>query len=524
MATTEGKEIVRIEHSIGAHQFENIGEIWLGSRMGQMIFNLELDQVHQQLTDLERHFAQSTLKTKTEKIAEVKKWDQELKSTRRTIANHEGKQKKSLLSWLASFTGLFNTFQIHQVKGTVDNIKGASHKLVTEVDVVQQHLETSDQNINTLKEQLKRTQTNMWHFAQDNSIGLAWEKTNKLIRQILELMTELTDHRLSHELTALFDVEKEWTKFIEIAAHQGYTTPFHEWQYLFHLKTAFAVKGNKIVIAVEIPIVKIKQRSRMLFKLVTGPIHVDNRFYYPTTHAQFVSVESLANGAMPVSVDIEKCTNINFLWFCSGSYVMPHHTPNSCIEAIWLGKDVQQLCHLIATQQRELVKAINDTTAIWYTSDAVNLVISCNDGRHATARLLTSALVTIDRGCRVSTQKFTFASADVNTEDGVRRVVNQQMSSEEGTYTDWGLTSWSLQQPKKIERRAEEIEEILRNAEPPLIPVWVAVLLAAIAVVVVLIFILWLYVQARRHWTFPAPEVKRVERTNEEESMELTHQ
>ena len=490
-----------------------------------MIFHLDLDQILQQLMDLETNLAKSTLTTKNDKIKLVKQWRAELTLTRGSIASQARINKKSLWSWLASFTGIFNTFQIHQVKGTVNNIKGASHKLVTEVDIVQQHLLTTDKNINTLKDQLTKSQTSMWHFAQDSSVIEHWDRVRILMKTVIEVMTTLTKHRLSHDLSSMFNIGNEWTNFKETASHQGFTTPFLDWQYLFHLKTAFAIKGNLITMAVEIPLIKKQQQSRKIFKLTQNPIHIKGKFYYASTQFQYVSVVNLVHGAMPMSIDTTHCANLNFLWFCTGSYVMPHHAPNTCAEAIWLGQeeDILNLCHLVATKEREFVVALNETTAIWYTSRAVTLVISCVDGRHATTQLNTTALVSVDRGCRVSTSNFTFSSADVAAEDGIRRVVNQQKNKEEGAL-DWGLTSWTLQRPEKIERRAAEIDEILRNAEPPLIPVWVAVLLAIIALVVVVIFILWLYLKARMYWGIHIPEATRVERKEEKDETELTQQ
>ena len=66
--------------------------------------------------------------------------------------------------------------------------------------------------------------------------------------------------------------------------------------------------------------------------------------------------------------------------------------------------------------------------------------------------------------------------------------------------SDWGHESWKLQRPERIIRRGKEIQRMLDEAEPPLIPVWVAVVIASVALLIIIIFIGWLYLMARRQW------------------------
>ena len=502
------EELITIREAKGANNFQHVGMVWLDTQLSQMVFKLDLDKIFAQLELTKKHLAGSTLTSRATKIREVIQWEEEIRRVRRSIAKQSKIEKKSVLSWLGSFLGIFNTFQIHQVKGTVDNVKDASHKIVSEVDIVQQHLMTTDNNIVTLEKQLHKTQTDMWHFGQDNLVLEAWSRLEETMHTIEDIMTDLASHRLSHDLTKLFDVGKEWDKLEQQAARKGFKPIFDDWQFLFHLKTAFAIDNHNIIMAVQIPLVTTQQNGRQLLKLTNNPIHMSNKFYYPTKTNEFISVESLSHLAKPMAIDVySQCENLNYQWFCYGSYVQPHQAPNTCSEAIWLGKkaDFLRLCHLIAMEETERVIKLNDTTAIWYLTGAVEMVVSCGNGKHVKAYVNTTALITIKRGCRASTPNFTFNTARVETSD-IRQVVNHLNEDKEDAKEDWSLATWELQRPGVIKRRAEEIDDLLRNAEPPLVPVWVAVLLAAIAIIIVTVFVIWLYIQARRQWSLAMPQ------------------
>ena len=47
---------------------------------------------------------------------------------------------------------------------------------------------------------------------------------------------------------------------------------------------------------------------------------------------------------------------------------------------------------------------------------------------------------------------------------------------------------------------------MLDTAEPPLIPTWVAVVVALVALLAVIIFIIWLYLMARKQWNLGVPQ------------------
>ena len=186
------------------------------------------------------------------------------------------------------------------------------------------------------------------------------------------------------------------------------------------------------------------------------------------------------------------------------------------IHALWTAQanEIQEWCHLTVRLPREMAFAINQTTAVWLVAKPTRITITCKRRTTMTKMMNTTTAIQLPKGCKAATEAFSFSPGEKesNTISTVARMVTDATNT---TY-EWNHKSWQLQRPQQIVRKGEEIRKMLDNARPPLIPVWVAVVLAIIALVAVLLFMGWLYITARRQWNL-GTVVKKNERSEADE-------
>ena len=82
-----------------------------------------------------------------------------------------------------------------------------------------------------------------------------------------------------------------------------------------------------------------------------------------------MTVHKVTRAVIPLSSELinKECTKIGEQWSYHGPRVEEHGNPRTCIFALWqAGTDsIKTLCHTTATQAREIVMTVNDTTALW---------------------------------------------------------------------------------------------------------------------------------------------------------------
>ena len=86
--------------------------------------------------------------------------------------------------------------RISQVKETTKNIKGATSEIVHEVDILQTHVRTQDENIRTLMAKIKKNTENMWNLEETRTTA----EFGRLMHSIRSIIEKLLQHRLSHEM------------------------------------------------------------------------------------------------------------------------------------------------------------------------------------------------------------------------------------------------------------------------------------------------------------------------------------
>ena len=478
-------------------QFVPQGELLTDAEVAQLTFIIEVNDWEQQL----RRLRLSRRHNKTQ-LTEINKWITNLEFTMKTIAAEQTRDRRGALTWFASITGIFNAFKNHQLETTIDNVADATKEVAHEVDVVQQHLETQDENIRTIAKRARQAELSLWQLNLEGEAEArfeeAWHKNNN----IMEVLQTLTQHRLAYEMTTLCDIQREWKELERKVAKTNRQVGLPAAQYIFHLPTSFWVTKNTVKIGIQIPTISTQTLTYDMYKIRPLPTMVNRKFFTPTVRHEFLAVYEPTGAVIPLSADQlqHEAYTLGDLSFLRGARVENHGQPSTCIHALWTANTttIRNLCHLTATVARELAIPLDAFSAWWITDHAINISITC-DGTTTTSKQITGpTVVHLKDRCKATSSQYTFATgapkhAKWETVVKVAEHVDNETS-------DWEEQPWTLQQPAKIERRREKIDQILRNAKPPLIPTWVAVVLALVALVVVTVFIIWLYLTARKQW------------------------
>ena len=473
--------------------------------MAQMIFRIDLAATDRHLAHLEEAIDSRTVEHRP-KAKVVASWRKDLKRIRGNIAKRQTRQRRNIFTWIASTLGIYNGFKIHQVKGTINNVKAATTKIVKEVDLIQKHVQSDSANIKTIADELKSEQLTLWNLLREHELLKEWSTVRATIIAIRTVLTTLTSHKLAHDMVDLVDLDEEWESMKRKIATKGLKPVIEDWQYLFQLKTAYVVQAETVIVAVQVPVTAKHSLQFQLYRLNEIPIVIAGRILIAKTEHKFIGVQGESSAAIPLSQGQikDRTTEMGNQWYYEGPRVEAHEAPSTCIHARWLANAtaIDQLCHLSATTTRELVQPVNDSTALWAVSGPTMITTICPGRATKTDSINTTSLITLPTRCRASSRLHTFVPANAN-EAEVKIVVKIFEAVDQTNDTDgqWGRTTWKLQQPPTMIRRGKEIQAMLDNAEPPLIPTWVAVAIAATALVAVAIFIGWLYLQARRQWT-----------------------
>ena len=513
LATVLGQEQTSIQEVRTLSIFRKQGEMMVESEMAQLIFVIDLKKMDDTLAALARAINNSTAGNKMEKVKRIKRWQRELRSTRNKIARESQRERRGIASWVAGFAGLFNAFQVHQVKGTVENVKTAAGKIVAEVDIIQRHLELDEDNIKVLGDRIRKTTRTLWDLGTVEYLLERWTEATASVHAIKKVLRALSAHELAPEITDLFDVEEEWSKLRRRINEAKKKSAIQDWQHVIQLKPAFWVKGEWVTIAVQIPIIEKESPHFTLYKRQAAPIHISDKFYHVLDEIGHIAVNDRSDTVVTISGKKlrDNCERFQRRWFCQGERVETHGKPSTCVHALWRGNidEIQEVCHLTATRGRQYVTSLNRTTSLWCVTEPTTITTVCKGQATQKKKINTTSLVTVQPGCRALSETFTFVPAQPPRE-ATELVIRMTQDTEERNIS-WGLQSWRLQQPKKIIRRGKAIQELLDNAEPPLIPTWVAAIIAIVALVAVVIFIGWLYLLARKQWYSAAPPIQHFE-------------
>ena len=489
-----GVQETRADISLKQHTpLRQVGTLCTNAETAILTFELNIADT---LTHLE------SMRAKTNETQEkdlINSWVTDIKEATNFLT-FTNRNKRDVISWIASIAGLYNQLSINKVKATLKDVKDASRALNDESQQIVHHIQTNDDNLVKLDQILRREEKALWNLESVLRKEKTWRNVERTVSAVRKLIELLPQHRLTPDAVLLFDIEKEWLRLRNKVRAEGKDLAMPSWHFLLHEQISFWTNREKILIATTIPIRDRQTNDYDLYKLIPTPFLINGRFYHALTEQEFIAVHASTQATLALSHEQINTFSTKVLdtRYYHGPIVENHGDQKECIEALWTANHtvIEQWCHLIATQDKEHAQPINNTAVLWITNRLTTITVHCPNHPTRIKTISSTEILNIKPPCKASSKRLTFIPTP--SETTFPNVIVKSWTTPTNTST-WNLGSWSLQQPPKISNNYNLVKRLL-DSKHNLIPTWIALTLAIIAILALIIFILWLYIKAKQHW------------------------
>ena len=427
----------------------------------------------------------------------VEKWIEEIKDSS-IFLQEQGREKRDILTWLASITGLFNHLHISKINKEISSLYKASHSINNQTNNLFHHIKTDEQNLRILANATKINDAKLKDIdlrQNKREIWISVRRTMSALRNLIELLPQ---HRLTHDAIFLFDLEKEWQILEHKAQQKGRKLVATTWHFLLQAHTSFWANKEGIFIALEIPVTTQKTATFDLFHLQPTKFLINNKIFTAQTRQKFlaVHVQTQTTIALDQHQMDTQTTQVGQTWYLHGPATVNHGDERECIEALWTGdlNEVEQWCYLTATRNKELALPVNNTSVFWITNEPITITIQCTNQPNRVHTITNPTLLHVDPDCEANSNRLTFLPSPVThfrQETWLKTFKGKSNASTEQ------FPSWKLQQPEQLTSNFHAIDTIL-NQRFHLIPIWLSISIAIFTLIAVTGFMIWLYFKAKR--------------------------
>ena len=333
------------------------------------------------------------------------------KKATKAVANFIIKQGTSSilgagLGALGTFMGLFNTYQIYNLKKELREQREAHNRLV---EVVQEH----EDHLQLLDEAVDRLRTTVGFMRSSQTVLLANElgtleeqirdKLNKAthVIQIAQTRRLAIDFLPAEYLTRLYQQLENQAQKID---HKLLTKQPSD---LFQLELSYFFDGINMQLLLHVPTVPVDSILRLL-KLHPFPLPLNKNYsVIPVAQDDLLAISSgfTRYSAQLSSVDLLGCHQVNNVYLCERHGVLGKQLNNSCLGAMYLQDFdlVQELCSLQITPAIEVVRQLQDNWFLVFSPSPQTAYISCRNGTNNEAYFKTGITKTyLSPGCKMN--------------------------------------------------------------------------------------------------------------------------
>ena len=456
-----------------------------------------------------------------EHIELIQNWQTDIREATKFL-RLSNRPKRNILAWIASITGLFNNLRINQVNKKLNMVKQADTMLNSETSQILHHIEVNDANIKNLDQVLRTKEQDMWKLdllLRKEEVLRDAERAMNAMRRLIET---LPLHKLHPDSIYLFKLVEEWEKLRTKVQASGKELAMPSWHYLLHTHISYWADHNLVIIAIEVPIKDKKNTRYDLFQIQDTPILINDKLYLANTRHKFLAVHAITKATLALSQEdlTNHATRILGTWYYHGPIIENHGEQQNCVEALW-NTETEQInhwCHLTATPNREFAQPLNATAALWITNQPVQITIQCTNKPTVVMHFDHTQIINIEQNCKASSARLTFIPTPGY--DRTLKIKLKEILTTKKQTPLWGNHSWHLQQPTEIKDNFNSIRDLL-HTKVQLIPIWISIALASLAVISVITFIAWLYWKSR-NW--PQQTTKQNEPEEVKQSVSITGQ
>ena len=326
------------------------------------------------------------------------------------VAKFSIRQPRSILALglgtLGTFMGLFNTFQIYNLKRELGETREAHNRLVEIVQGHDEELQYINKTIGVIHATLAFMRNGntglLLNFLRDIEDDI-WQKINTITHAIQVAQTRrlAIDFLPAEHLPALYERLEQQARLME---HKLITKRPSD---LFQLELSYFYDGVNVQLLLHVPAVPHDTVLRLL-KLHPFPLPLNKNYsVIPLVQDDLLAISSgfTRYSTQLSSVDLLGCHAINNVYLCERHGVLGKQLNGSCLGALYLQNfdTAQELCPLHIRPVGEVVKQLLDNWFLIFSPNPQTAYVSCRNGTNNEAYFKGGITRThLSPGCRMN--------------------------------------------------------------------------------------------------------------------------
>ena len=473
-------------------RFHKVGEMMTESIYGHIILRFNVSEIRRQTTSLQMIIADIKSKATTDNRNRYDKLSETLRAAEKELDDDMrfftvlARRSRSFGEWLGGVLGLWNAYEIHDVKKLEESTREALLIEAHHVDAVQAYAEASHDDLEDLAKRISRQAALVWSRVDDITETADIEAVVAPVRAISKIAATLTAHRLDPAILSLVDMGKVWSDYSEKTEAAGWHIALDGWQDSFHLPTSYHATTQVLTIAVRLPLVQHGQVGYELLRPTFFPIMHGSNFYDVSTSESVLAWEGTGETYLSVNEEtLGRCINAGEKYYCNEAMVVMQGTPQTCLSAIWMSSwsAIRARCRLWSRPAVSSAMRINETHTVVTAPEQVEVQVTCPERPKVVRTVSGQWWLAMEAGCTALTATWEIASRATTTMESETVIVSLHTNT-----TAWvGFKDdFEVRTPAPVHSIGNEIAETLRRGEsslPGIVILAVGAAVAAVAIV-----------------------------------------
>ena len=492
-----------IKETSGFISFRQEGRLKTEAGKAMLVLTLDMDRQLEQLLefDLTMKCAASQFETRMHVSAEVEGAQRELGQLMETLERDQRlNRRNTILAWIGGLLGLYNTAQIHDVNGRLGHTNQAVRDTVIEADALKEYSEHNDKNIMKLKGLVNGAWQRLQVIEFREACLDTWVFMKIHVEALVDTVVEALQHKLSWRAVRLIDLQGAVNKLAEQVLRHERRLDLEYWQQIFQLEVSFLVKKGKVFLIMEIPLASRSTNEMELYRWEAAPLRYNGSLWTVRPERQYIAVEKKTGTSIGLKTEeLERCWRVGKTAICQQNLVQYTRGSGTCIQALWeaAAEKVMTRCQTSIWPLSERAWSV-ETGFVVTSAKGTDALVTCGT-EPTTVHHIPEGMwkVSLLEGCTAASRTWTL----INGGQIVDNTTVKEMTTDE--IKNWVPKELQIQgsldeitHPKSVESMKAKVEYELSRGGWSTAEI-VALTLAAIAIVGVAAFILYLWVRLK---------------------------
>jgi hypothetical protein len=470
---------IEMEETSGIMLFDLKGEVHLGARTAHLIIVVDLNKLERSFNQ----FRERILKQKSSQDVRFtdysfmdmeETWNRynDSKSMLSSIGstrNTRNRDKRDIGSWLGGLFGMFNQYEIGDIKSKQEHEDEAIRATVHEVEAIKEFAESNERNMKRVEKEIEALEEDRYALDKNMKIDLRQRSLWKTIRSKMRAATTLNygvvDHKMSSETTNLVDLKQIWKKFTGRLKAFRWRAAITQHQHLYARKVDYHLNNARLRITLNIPIVEHNRNGHDLYRFKNRPFMMGEQITQVQTEERYLARQQ-ATGAYTVldESDLEDCIREKDSYFCEGSYVAFSHPGQSCLEAVFNRQwnHVKRTCQLVHRPMTTGAWTVSGNRFTVISNETVQITVKCTGLEQMSMSSRGMKLIGVRRDCSLSMPHLTLVPRAGNNKKEIEVVAEMGLS--QAVYTEQEgekVRTLHLEQPTPVESVKVRVQQEL---------------------------------------------------------------